>query len=197
MTIEELQAEVEKLSTKNRELLGELKAAKAKAKGAEIDPEEYEGLKVKLETVTTELEKVTKASKLDAEKLNNQLKSKDTVLQKLLIEGGLTEALVKVGTRPELMAGAKALLAGKAQIKVEGDNYSAVIGDKSLLDSVKEWSTSDEGKAFIKTDGNGGGGAGGSGGAAGAAKTITRTDWDSKTHVERTAMAKEGFKVTD
>lgn len=197
MTIEEMQIEVDKLNTKNRELLGELKAAKAKAKGAEIDPEEYEGLKAKLDNVTTELEKATKTSKTELERLNGVVKAKENALQKLLIDGGLTEALVKVGVRPELMAGAKALLAGKATVKADGENYSAVIGEKSLFDSVKDWATADEGKHFIKADGNGGGGAGGSGGAAGAAKTITRTEWDTKTHAERGAMAKEGFKVTD
>ena len=39
--LDELKAAVEALSAKNRELLGELKVAKAKAKGSEIDPAEF------------------------------------------------------------------------------------------------------------------------------------------------------------
>lgn len=166
MTLEELQAEFVKLkeandalASKNRELLTEVKTFKAKAKGADIDPGEYEQLKADLEEARGQLSKVDKLSKTEIEKLNNAVKAKDSALQKFLLDGGLTDALAKAGVKPEYMDATKALLREKAAIKAEGDNYTAVMGDKPLLDAVKEWAASDTGKHFVAAPANSGGGA--------------------------------------
>jgi hypothetical protein len=54
-TPEELQAELDAVTAHNAKLLGELKVAKAKAKGAEIDPEEHARLQTEVETLTGKL----------------------------------------------------------------------------------------------------------------------------------------------
>lgn len=203
MTIEELQAKVkelaesnEALASKNRELLTEVKTFKAKAKGADIDPGEYEQLKADLEEARGQLSKIDKLSKSEIEKLSGAVKSKDAALQKFLLDGGLTDALAKAKVKPEYMDAAKALLREKAAIKVDGENYLAVMGDKPIFDAVKEWATSDAGKHFVLADGNSGGGAQG-GGQNAANKTISRTEWDGKSHAERSSLAKDGYKVVD
>lgn len=165
MDIEELKASVEALQSKNRELLGELKIAKAKAKGADIDPEQYATLQNELEEARSSIEKLTKTSKTEAERLTAELSKKDSALQKMLIDGGLTEALAKSGVRPELMKAAKAMLQSQAAIKADGDNFQALMGDKPLADAVAAWATSDEGKHFVAAPASAGGSAPGGNGA--------------------------------
>lgn len=157
--IEELKASIEALSAKNKELLGELKIAKAKAKGAEIDPEQFAQLQNELDDARGTIEKLTKTSKSEIEKLSAALAEKDGALQQYLIDGGLTEALAKSGVRPELMKAAKAMLKSQAQIKADGGQYQALMGDAPLADAVAAWAASDEGKHFVSAPANTGGGA--------------------------------------
>lgn len=165
--IEELKAALEALSAKNRELLGEVKAAKAKAKGAEIDPSEHEGLKTQLEELRIQLEKQTKDSAKTIEALNKSLNEKDSSLQNYLVDNGLAEAMVKVGVRPEMMPAVKAMLKTQTKITAADGNYQALIGEKPLADAIAEWASSDEGKHFVAAPANTGGGATGGNGIGG------------------------------
>lgn len=160
--LEEAAAEAtEALSAKNKELLAELRAAKAKAKGSEIDPEEHARLQTQVEELTGKLDKVTKDSTRQIEKLTKDLTDKEGALTQHLIDGGLSTALAKAGVAPHFMDAAKAMLRGQAAIK----DGAAVIGDKPLADHVTEWAGTDQGKHFIAAPANsGGGGQGGSGG---------------------------------
>lgn len=162
--IAELEAAIEVLSTKNRELLNENKAAKAKALGAEIDPADYAALQSEVEGLKADLAKASKESARTIEQLQKDLTTKDGALQSYLIDNGLTDALVKVGVRSEFMGAAKAMLRNQAQIKAEDGNYSALMADKPLVDAVAEWASSDEGKHFISAPANSGGGAAGGNG---------------------------------
>lgn len=167
--IEELKAALEALSAKNRELLGEVKAAKAKAKGAEIDPAEHEGLKTQLEEIRIQFEKQAKDSAKTIEALNKSLNEKDSSLQNYLIDNGLAEAMVKVGVRPEMMGAVKAMLKTQTKITSADGNYQALIGEKPLADAISEWASSDEGKHFVAAPVNTGGGATGGNGNGGVA----------------------------
>lgn len=164
--IAELEAAIEVLTTKNRELLNENKAAKAKAKGAEIDPADYAALQSEVEALKADLNKANKEASKTIEQLQKDLTTKDGALQSYLIDNGLTDALVKAGVRAEFMGAAKAMLRSQAQIKADNGDYSALMGDKPLVDAVSEWAASDEGKHFISAPANSGGGAaGGNGGS--------------------------------
>ncbi|NMU88406.1 hypothetical protein HGQ98_00695 [Achromobacter ruhlandii] len=160
--LEEAAAEAtEALSAKNKELLAELRQAKAKAKGSEIDPEEHARLQTLVEELTSKLDKVTKDSTRQIEKLTKDLTDKEGALTQHLIDGGLSTALAKAGVAPPFLDAAKAMLRGQAAIK----DGAAVIGDKPLADHVTEWAGTDQGKHFITAPANsGGGGQGGSGG---------------------------------
>lgn len=194
--LDEILGKNESLEASVNGLKSDLVKLKAKAKGADIDPEEHANLQAQVAELTSKLENEGKASKKELEKLTNLIKEKDGALTTHLLDAGLTDALVKSKVKPELMDAAKALLGKQAVIKNDNGQYQAVVGDKALGDYIKEWVASDSGKHFVSPDSNSGGGA--SGGDKGSqSKVISRTDWDSKSHAERANLAKEGFKVTD
>lgn len=157
--LEELKAAIEVLSAKNRELLGELRVTKAKAKGADIDPNEYAALQSEVEALRANLDKSQKEAGKTIENLTKSLGEKDGALQSYLIDNGLNDALLKVGVRPEMMPAVKAMLKNKTQLNAQDGQYSALMGDKPLFDAVSEWAAGDEGKHFVAAPVNVGGGA--------------------------------------
>ena len=164
--IAELEAAIEVLSAKNNQLLGEVKVAKAKAKGADIDPAEYAALQNENDTLKSELNKTIKDSTKTIETLQNNLSEKDGALQSYLIDNGLNDAMLKAGIKPEFMSAAKAMLKANTKVTAENGQYSALMGDKPLFDAITEWAASDEGKHFVSAPANSGGGATGGNGNA-------------------------------
>lgn len=153
--VDELKSEKEALVNKNKELLTEVKKERNKSK--EVDTDKYYALMDELESVKNENAKLQGDAKLkakDLEKLTAQLGEKDSTLQKLIIDDGLSNALVTAGVKAELMPAVKALLRGQSQLK---DNQ-AHIGDKPLADFMTEWVAGD-GKAYIAAPQNSGGGS--------------------------------------
>ena len=205
ITEEELKAKIDEaveaatggLLKKNQELLGELKEAR---KGKTIDPAELDKLQSKIDLLESDLGIAQKTSK-EKDKLLKQaqdaLASESGFTQKLLLDNGLTEALVKVGVASPYLPAVKAMLSTQAKVIPEGDARKAVIGDKELSEFVKDWATSDEGKHYISAPANGGGGASGGSGSGSGTKTWTRETWDTKSHAERSEFAKAGGKVVD
>lgn len=199
--IEEITAAAtEALSAKNRELLGEVKTLKAKAKGADIDPAEHAALQSQVEELTDKLGKAEKTGKAEIDKLTKALTEKDGALHKHLIDAGLTDALVKAGVQTPLLDAVKALHQGKASINAKDGAYEALIDGKPLAEFVTTWAQSDQGKHFVAAPNNNGGGAQG-GGGKGAAKTMTRADFSAKQaagdSVALASFFKEGGVLTD
>lgn len=169
---------VEPLAKKNKELLGEVKKAK---KGAEIDPVELERLETERDGLAAQLADANKALKAATTQLTDAQKALEGETgfnRGLLIDNGLNAALIEAGVKdPTFLKAAAHMIKGSSaiEVKVEGANRSAMVGDKALAAFVKEWSQSDEGKAFVAAPGNGGGGAPGSGapGTSGTPKPVT------------------------
>lgn len=157
--IAELEEAMEAMNAKNAELLREVKIARAKAKGVEIDPNDFMALQTENETLKSQLDKVAKDNAKTIEQLQANLTEKDGALQSYLIDNGLNDAMLKSGIKPEFMAAAKAML--KSQTKLMSDNgqYSALMGDKPLTEAIAEWAAGDEGKHFVSAPANSGGGA--------------------------------------
>jgi hypothetical protein len=156
-------AETTGLKAKNTDLLN--KNAKL-MKGQEIDPQTVVDLEAQVDKLQGELsasQKSAKESVKTLETLQGQLKAETGFTQKLLIDNGLTDELVKNGVAPQFLPAVKAMFAGQAQIVAEGDTRTARIGDKSVSEFVKEWAVSDDGKHFVKAPENSGGGSQGSG----------------------------------
>ncbi len=191
-----LLSKFEALEESNRGLKSDLVKLKVKAKGADIDPDDYANLQNQVSELSGRLENDGKMSKKEVERLSTLLKEKDGALTTYLLDANLTDSLAKSKVKPELMDAAKALLKMQATIKAENGNYQAVIGDKALGDFVKEWATSETGKHFVAAENNSGGGAQG-GNNNSQSKTITRSEFDAKSQYERATLAKDGFKVVD
>jgi hypothetical protein len=154
------------LLAKNQELLGKVKKLQ---KDAAIDPAEYQALSEAKDTAEAKLAealKTVKQATAQEEKDRKALEAETGYVSKLLVDNGLTEALLKAGVKPEMSKAVKAMLAGQVSLKVEGDKRLAVVGDKALGDFVTEWAQSDEGKHFVAAPANKGGGAQGGGGEA-------------------------------
>lgn len=166
MTPEEiaaLQESIAKLEANNARLTSELKTAR---KTIEITPDQLAQVEAERDKLQGDLSLAQKAGKESAkafEMLQGQLKAEAGFTQKLLIDNGLTDELVKNGVAPQFLAATKAMFTGQAQIVAEGDTRVAKIGDKSITDFVKEWAATDEGKHFVKAPENSGGGSQGSG----------------------------------
>lgn len=185
------------LKTKNQELLDKNRKL---MKNQEIDPQTVVDLEKQVEKLQSELTTSQKASKESVkalETLQAQLKSETGFTTNLLIDKGLTEELVKNGVAPQFLAATKAMFSGQAQVVAEGDNRIAKLGDKSLTEAIKAWAESDDGKHFITAPQNGGGGSPGGRGSNTGTKTMTRTEFDAKSHVERAEFAKSGGTVVD
>ncbi len=191
-----LLSKFEALEESNKGLKSDLVKLKVKAKGADIDPEEYANLQNQVVELSSKLENDGKLSKKELERLSGLVKEKDGALTTYLLDANLTDSLAKSKVKPELMDAAKALLKMQATIKAENGNYQAVIGDKALGDFVKEWATSETGKHFVAAENNNGGGATG-GNNNSQSKTISRSEFEAKSQYERATLAKDGFKVVD
>jgi flagellar capping protein FliD len=185
------------LSKKNQELLAELKEAR---KGKAIDPAELDRLQSKIDSLESDLGLAHKAKK-DQEKLLKQaqesLASESKFTQKLLLDNGLTDALVKAGVATQFLPAVKAMLGTQAKVIADGDARKAIIGDKELTEFVSSWATTDEGKHYIAAPANGGGGASGGAGNGSNAKVWTREKFDASSHYERSEFSKAGGKVVD
>lgn len=169
------------LQTKNQELLGKLKKAQ---KDATIDPAEHAALQTELEQAQAKLAEATKAMKTittEAEKHKKAYETEAQFAHRLLVDNGLTDALVKAGVKPEYMKAAKALHSGSVALVVDGENRVAKIGDKILSDFVTEWAKSDEGKHFVAAPANQGGGANGGGTGGGSTKKWSEMNLDERT----------------
>jgi hypothetical protein len=184
------------LLAKNQELLGKVKKLQ---KDAAIDPAEYQALSEAKDTAEAKLAealKTVKQATTQAEKDRKALEAETGYVSKLLIDNGLTDALLKAGVKPEMSKAVKAMLAGQVSLKVEGDKRLAVVGDKALGDFVTEWAQSDEGKHFVAAPANQGGGANGGALGAGKTKVMARAAYEQLQPEQKMAFIKDGGKLT-
>jgi hypothetical protein len=154
------------LIKKNADLLDKIK--KLRTSGGEVDTAEITRLETELEntqrdlrtaeTSNREATRQIKALTTERDTAKTALETESGFSRKLLVENGLTDALTGANVAPQFMPAARALLEKQVEVKAEGDSRTAVVGDKSLSDFVKDWSQSDQGKVFIAAPANGGGG---------------------------------------
>jgi hypothetical protein len=188
---------VQGLKAKNTELLGKVHTLQ---KGQQVDPQTVIDLEKKidlLQTDLTEKQKTIKDSAKVFDTMQKNLKIETDFTQKLLIDNGLTDALVKANVSPLLLKAAKAMFASQAQVVIDGENRIAKIGDKQITDFITEWTASEEGKHFVLAPANSGGGAQGGGSKGSDEKILKRTDFDAKSPSEKMQFIKSGGKITD
>lgn len=141
----------------------------------DFDPAKYADIVAELDTLKTDPNRDKDAeAKLqkereryeqrlrDAEaKRVNDLKAKDaeiterdTLIHETLVDGGLTEALIKHGVAKEFMGATRALLRGAVKVQKgdDGKRHAVVstdLGDVDIDHFVENWSKSDDGKPFV------------------------------------------------
>lgn len=162
MTIEELeavvsdlQAEKEAMQAKNKEILSELK--KAKAKSGEFDMEKFLQVQEDLDNALAENAKLQGESKLtkkEFEKLQAELSDKDKSIHKLLVSDGITKELASLGIDDI------ETLMPYFERNATVENGVALLNGKPIKESMTEWADG-AGKRYIPTTTSTGGGAGG------------------------------------
>lgn len=191
-------AAVQPLIAKRDELLGEVKTLR---KGKQISPEDVEKLETQIESLQGDLAKAhgdTKALKKLADDATKALQSESGFTQKLLVENGLSDALIKANvTNPAHLKAVKSMLSAQVQIVADGDTRKAMVGDKDLSTFVNEWAISDEGKHFIAAPNNSGGGSQGGSSNNNGNKTMTRTEFESRSPAQKMDFSKAGGQLID
>lgn len=164
---------VEKLNTKNSDLVGELK--KARKRTAAFEGFDADEVKLALEMAKkgeqTALEKkgdYEKAMKLATEnhateikKLTDQLDVSTKSEKKLRVETAMVKAMDEIKVPPQYRAAVLAMKAGDISIIDKDGKPTEMMGDKSVTEAMKAWAETDDGKNFVGDGGGGGGGAGG------------------------------------
>lgn len=112
---------------------------------------------------------------------DKEIAKRDQRIERMLVDDGLTKALIDAGVAPKFMKAAKALLRQDAKVVNEGDEPKAIVetdmGPVSLAKYVSDWAESDEGKEYVeKAKGSGGSGSGKNGD-----RDIKVNPFDSKT----------------
>lgn len=180
--IEEHEADIAGLKSKNTELLG--KIAKIRKEGSPDAAAELERVEGELASTKTALSKATRdlnkaVKERDDYKIESETSSK--AASNLLIENGLTEALTTANVGKGFLPAVKALLIGKAVVEKDGDKSVVKVDGKPLGEFVKSWSLSDEGKSYVTAPANGGGNSlgGKANGGHGDKKIISMNDYNA------------------
>jgi len=154
------------LSTKNKELLTELKTAR---KGQTITPEEFTRVESERDDAQTKLKDADKArakAEKDLKAAQDSTAAEQLANHTLLVDRGISDALIKAGVKKEYMDFVKAKYLTQAKV-VEADGArKGQIGDKDIDAFFGEWAKGEEAKHFIGAPANNGGGATGGGGGA-------------------------------
>ena len=202
MNEDDIQARIDKavaaatagLSAKNTELLGKLAARRGDGAA------DVERLEAEVERLSTELGTAGRALKETAKErdgLKASLEQESGFARKLLVEGGLSEALARANIAVPFLPAVKAMLAGQVEVQADGEGRRAVIGDKALGDYVAQWAASDAGKHYVQAPSNGGSGASGGAGVGAGVRTISREVYRSLPAAEAAKFFAEGGKLTE
>lgn len=168
--------------------LEEYEADPTKQKPTDKQREEAVAARKMLEQKITSLEKAH-ATEIDGFK--KQIVTKDQFISQLLIDDGLTKALVEAGISKEFLKAAKALLREDVKVVEEDGEYRAIVetdtGPLEINRYVNDWVASDEGKPFVPQAK--GGDAGGGRGTAQRQQILDKNPW-TKEHWNITEQGK-------
>lgn len=176
------------LSAKNAELLREVKTAKAKARGADIDPADHAALQSQVEELESKLRTTEGKLKADTDRLTKTANDASTSFTKYLIDAEIGSAIAKSGADAKYFDAVKALHGGKATVRSENGVHTVLIGDKPVAEHLTQWVASDSGAPYRAAAVNTGGGAAGGSKGQGAGKFSEMTS-EAKTALFRTDPA--------
>lgn len=159
--IEDLKNQIEATSSKNSELIKELRIAKNKNKEFNLD--DFNKLTEKVEQLESENSKLNgtiKQKEIEVQKLSTSFQEANGKLEQLSYDDAITKVVDGLKLAGNKQAIAKKLLKAEATFK----DGALSFGDKSVDDFVKDWtSPTGEGYMFLEgTQHSGGGASGGS-----------------------------------
>lgn len=122
-------------------------------KGTKTDDKERADLVAARKTLEQKIAGLERSHAEAVTKKDNEIKKRDGKIHQLLIDEGLTKALIESGVGSAYLKGAKALLKDDCTVIEEDGDYRAVVdSDMGQLDIAKyvtDWVASDEGKAYV------------------------------------------------
>ena len=186
-----MQESIDRLETKNAELIGENRRLK---RAGEIKPEDLaaaEDRADKAEAALAEATKQVKALTTERDKAVQALEQESGAARSYALEAEITDAIAKGNVVPALVPALKAMVAQQAKADLVDGKYAVMIGDKPARDYIGAFLDSDDGKHFKAAASNGGGGAPGGGGAGGG-KSISTDQFKGMNAKERAAFFANG-----
>lgn len=158
----------DRLDKEKRELARKLADAEKRLADLpeDFDPDEYSRLKEAVESgddkekdearqqaYRKKLESLERKYQAEIAEREDALSRKESAIHKLLVEDGLTKALVEAGVGREYMKAAKALLKESVKVVDDEGEYRAIVdtdlGEVDLPKFVTDWTQTDEGKVFV------------------------------------------------
>ncbi len=197
-TRDRLKAQLDELSAKYKDVPDDFSADEwvSFKSGKPQKPDEA------LETLKTQhanqIAAIKKTHETELAGLSGKLSESDGYISRMLIDGGLKDAMLETGVNPDLLDGALASLRGN--VKVIQDDKGARraivetdLGEVAIGQFVKEWAGS-KGKAYLAKPV--GSNAPGSGARPGG-KSITRATFDGMNDQQRVEAMKNGLTIVD
>lgn len=189
-----LKDSIDKLETKNTEIVGENRRLK---RAGEIKPEDLaaaEDRADKAETANADLTKQIKALTGERDNAVKALETEQGAARNYALEAEVSSAIAAGNVVPALVPAFKAMIMQGAKAELVDGKYAVTIGDKPAGEHIKTFLASDEGKAFQAAPHNSGGGAAGGGVPAGA-KTATSDQFNGMGAKERAAFMAGGGQI--
>lgn len=191
------------LTAKRDELLSEVRELK-KNRGKDADPQlraDLDRAEAKLAEVEAKLtaaeQKAAKAER-ERDKANETVANTKKTNESLVSQNAIKDAMAAHKIADKLRNGVVAMLSQNVKVTEVDGKLVAQIDGKSVDDYMKEWTASDEGKAYVAAPNSGGGGAPGSDQQIDPAKTKTRAEFDALAPEAKMAWATTpGNQVVD
>jgi len=151
--------------TKYADIVAELEAIK---KDPNRDKDTEAKLQKERERYEQRLRDAENKRLADIKAKDDEIKERDDLIHTTLVDGGLTDALIKHGVAKEFMGATRALLRGSVKVRKDDDGKRHAVVDTDLgevdIDKfVENWSKSDDGKPFVMPAKGGGGHGSGNG----------------------------------
>ena len=187
------------LKAQNAQLIGELRKLKAAqaALEAERDNKATEAAKASgdIEALTTRL---TAKHQAEIAAVQESLKARDAQLQKLAVEGAITQAIASGNVLPHNIKPLTAMF--KAEVEWDAENAQGSIEGKPITDYVTSFLKSKDGSHYVAPSKSSGTGAEGAAQATetskwGDGKDINLTDWYREAKADPAAANAEADRL--
>lgn len=115
-------------------------------------------------------------------KLETERDAYKSRVEKLVSENEISKAMAEANIAPHMQKAVRAMFQSQIKVEYEGDDAIVTIENLPVVDKMKSWAGTDEGKYFVAAPSNGGGGS--------------NPSVDKKTDPKDNPWSKEGFNLT-